>query len=895
MNYSNLTAEQQMVAEAKKFVNKKQRELTQAEYNALSTEEKNNGTLYFIIDSENPLIDGYTKSEVDTLLEITSENFNNKVEDIYDVLSETNTRNILKVELDSNVQDGIYYNTYYDGNGDFEKLEIFGTAEKTVSLKVGQVSLKKDCTYTLKGCPAGGSLGSYAMDMGQSGTWLDTGKGAVALADNNEDADISIVIVKNFSISESEPLIFYPQVSYGVNTSSEYSQYAMTNKELTNNKVDKIQGKGLSTNDFTDNYKKGISISQELAYDKSKEYIPSSDADFHNVGDGEIFTKDGITYGIHSIIQNPKTKEYIYTLSYSGHSTHGYAFAVVKDPTSNRDDWNILKPSGIVAHQIPCVSERFDGYVRFYSVYVDTSGEEQVSTLIYSDDLYEWSEMDVENASIRLYQMGNNAFCYTDKLYKIDDLQILPTDLPYEPLKIAYGGGRLVVLTSNRSIYMSYDGIQWELMGTTIYSGEIIYGNGIFLIYSYEEDTVYVSKDGGYIWETQSVTVYNGDNVNPAEREVYEYYFPFREIGYAGGIFFGTTGYHKQGQSLSEDLYGIWTSKDGYNWEITVTDIEEEYKVTDNLYNETYIINTKNNLYYPTLSVSDAIDTKVDKVSGKGLSTNDYTDAEKQKNADNASAIEDLQEDISQSLSATGNPLTIEASESNLVECVAEVEAVQDLHGYDHPWVGGAGKNLYVGSPSFQGYSSNGTWESVLEQYNGHPVMKQTAKAWGGLYKRIYLENGTYTFSAMVKTSSSARVFLFALGTPDAATISPENSEAYTIGTSWTRISFSFQVTTAGYLALRPEAETNVDLYVSEYQLEKNSSATVYEPYTNISPITGQTEVVLDDVGKNWLNSDDVQNKSVYVDSSNRVICANDNTRLIACVKVYSGKSYVYS
>jgi hypothetical protein len=36
MNYSNLTAEQQMVAEAKKFVNKKHRELTQAEYDALS-------------------------------------------------------------------------------------------------------------------------------------------------------------------------------------------------------------------------------------------------------------------------------------------------------------------------------------------------------------------------------------------------------------------------------------------------------------------------------------------------------------------------------------------------------------------------------------------------------------------------------------------------------------------------------------------------------------------------------------------------------------------------------------------------------------------------------------------------------------------------------------------
>jgi hypothetical protein len=80
-----------------------------------------------------------------------------------------------------------------------------------------------------------------------------------------------------------------------------------------------------------------------------------------------------------------------------------------------------------------------------------------------------------------------------------------------------------------------------------------------------------------------------------------------------------------------------------------------------------------------------ALNDKVDKVQGKGLSTNDYTDAEKQKNADNASAISDIQEDLSTSLTATGNPITIESSESNLVECVAEVEAVQEGSGDPSP------------------------------------------------------------------------------------------------------------------------------------------------------------------------------------------------------------------
>ena len=38
--------------------------------------------------------------------------------------------------------------------------------------------------------------------------------------------------------------------------------------------------------------------------------------------------------------------------------------------------------------------------------------------------------------------------------------------------------------------------------------------------------------------------------------------------------------------------------------------------------------------------------------------------------------------------------ITIEdAVPSNLADCSVKIEPVQDLHGYDHPWVGGAGKN----------------------------------------------------------------------------------------------------------------------------------------------------------------------------------------------------------
>lgn len=48
------------------------------------------------------------------------------------------------------------------------------------------------------------------------------------------------------------------------------------------------------------------------------------------------------------------------------------------------------------------------------------------------------------------------------------------------------------------------------------------------------------------------------------------------------------------------------------------------------------------------------------------------------------------------SKTATGNPITLtDASETYAQGLSVELEPVQDLHGYDFPWVGGAGKNLF--------------------------------------------------------------------------------------------------------------------------------------------------------------------------------------------------------
>ena len=78
-----------------------------------------------------------------------------------------------------------------------------------------------------------------------------------------------------------------------------------------------------------------------------------------------------------------------------------------------------------------------------------------------------------------------------------------------------------------------------------------------------------------------------------------------------------------------------------------------------------------------------------------------------------------------------GNPLTItDAAETTLVECVATVEAVQDLHGYSKPWVGGAGKNKFDENIQLGFYAgSNGNYVSSTTEMcsvNKIPVLPNT-------------------------------------------------------------------------------------------------------------------------------------------------------------------------
>ena len=150
-----------------------------------------------------------------------------------------------------------------------------------------------------------------------------------------------------------------------------------------------------------------------------------------------------------------------------------------------------------------------------------------------------------------------------------------------------------------------------------------------------------------------------------------------------------------------------------------------------------------------------------------------------------------------------------------LSECKVALSPIQDLHGYDSPWVGGAGKNKWAFGDFTGGYSN----------------------------VPFSLSAGTYTISKSDNNVASIRFMGGSMSIP----VSFTSSATVTLTEATTSINYYSGDGTA----------TNV-------MIESGSTATAFEPYSNICPISGHTQVKVGDDGKNLL-------EIPYTDSSKTV------------------------
>lgn len=172
-----------------------------------------------------------------------------------------------------------------------------------------------------------------------------------------------------------------------------------------------------------------------------------------------------------------------------------------------------------------------------------------------------------------------------------------------------------------------------------------------------------------------------------------------------------------------------------------------------------------------------------------------------------------------------------------LGECIVSIEPVQDLNGYDHPWVGGAGKNKFKTTLTSQ--TINGVQFTVND--DGTFLLNGSATTYAYVtLGTIQLTGGTsYIISPTINLNDSYYYYIptdsFAVrGT--ARTYTPSETK---------EVTFQF--------VFPSNAVFDNSLQKPMIRLATESDAT-FEPYSNICPISGHTQADVEVVGKNRFN-----------------------------------------
>lgn len=186
---------------------------------------------------------------------------------------------------------------------------------------------------------------------------------------------------------------------------------------------------------------------------------------------------------------------------------------------------------------------------------------------------------------------------------------------------------------------------------------------------------------------------------------------------------------------------------------------------------------------------------------------------------------------------------------------ICNIDAVQDLHGYDAPWAGGAGKNkfpiligddVWIGNQGATYTSSNGVLiiESLAPTNTSSGVYSSSNSKMRELVATL---DGEYVYSFEIKCNKEASI---------TCGISNHGNIARTVSTNWVRyeIPTTFSIgENAGCVFYNYSKTENLEIQVRNFMIQQGTTATPYEPYENICPILGHSGVDAWVRGKNLL------------------------------------------
>ena len=223
----------------------------------------------------------------------------------------------------------------------------------------------------------------------------------------------------------------------------------------------------------------------------------------------------------------------------------------------------------------------------------------------------------------------------------------------------------------------------------------------------------------------------------------------------------------------------------------------------------------------------------------------------------------DAQSKIDTSLTETdyANPLSLETMSAQLAKNTkVKIEPIQDLHGYDKPWVGGAGKNkLPMTVERIKALNTGGTWSGNEYTYNGMKftlLVDSDNNLIGIKANGTFNPGGTFVLYTGSFTTGSYHIRNLCSATISGgehtlqATADGASTSIY-VGTNG-----GSDITISATVYIRMAFAANLTLNnVTFTPLLVRQSVTDYtfEPYSNICPISGHDQIDILGCGKNLI------------------------------------------
>ena len=187
-----------------------------------------------------------------------------------------------------------------------------------------------------------------------------------------------------------------------------------------------------------------------------------------------------------------------------------------------------------------------------------------------------------------------------------------------------------------------------------------------------------------------------------------------------------------------------------------------------------------------------------------------------------------------------------------------DLEPIQDLHGYDHPWPAGGGKNLFDEDTVYAAYKqtdgsfictggqSNYTRITIPEKYIGQAMTLSAVMRIpdGSVITNVRAAariNGSTKSGNMINDGTYAK---------SSVTFTPETAEDFI------------------YLSYGANGSGTMQFY--DVQWELGSEATDFAPYSNICPISGRDSVTVTRTGANLFDKSAIQNG--YIDNADGLV-----------------------